>query len=167
MLYYRVFTAESGYIAISGTEKGLTGVALPADSEENALSQLGGIVRNAILSNNLLPEFVESLKRYFLGEKVEFRVDIDFSGATDFQRRVWQAAMRIPWGETRSYGWVAAQAGNPKASRAAGNALGKNPMPVVVPCHRVIAGDGSIGGFYSGPDVKRWLLSLESVEIRR
>ncbi len=167
MEQYRVFNTECGYMAISATEKGLTGVALPSGSVEDALFQLGLNVPDTVLSYDLLPDFTTSMKRYFQGEKIEFRVEIDFMGATDFQLRVWQAAMKIPWGETRSYGWVAAQAGNPGASRATGNALGRNPVPIVVPCHRVIAGDGSIGGFSSGLDRKRRLLALESVELSR
>lgn len=167
MKQYRVFSTEFGYMAISATEKGLTGVALPADSEEDALFQLGLNVPDAVLSYDLLPDFTASMKRYFQGERIEFRVEIDFTGATNFQRRVWQATMKIPYGETRSYGWVAAQAENPGASRAAGNALGRNPVPIVVPCHRVIAGDGSIGGFSSGLDRKQRLLALESIELPR
>ena len=75
---------------------------------------------------------------------------------------IWQATRSIPHGETRSYAWVAARAGNPLGARAAGQALGKNPLPVVVPCHRVVAADGGLGGFTGGLYLKRKLLALES-----
>ena len=82
-------------------------------------------------------------------------------GGTPFQRRVWKAIASIPWGEVRSYAWVARKAGKPKAVRAAAAACGANPVPVVVPCHRVVASDGSIGGFSPGIAIKKKLLKLE------
>ena len=82
-------------------------------------------------------------------------------GGTPFQRRVWKAIASIPWGELRSYAWVAKKAGRPKAVRAAAAACGANPVPVVVPCHRVVASDGSIGGFSPGIAIKKKLMKLE------
>jgi len=86
---------------------------------------------------------------------------VDFGEMTAFTRCVLEAAMEIPWGETRSYKWVAQQAGKPKAARAVGQALGRNPVPLVAPCHRVIREDGSLGGFGMGIGWKEWLLMLE------
>ena len=80
---------------------------------------------------------------------------------TPFQLRVWQELRRIPWGQTISYGELARRVGNPKASRAVGQANAVNPIPLIIPCHRVIAADGSLGGYSSGPDRKRWLLRHE------
>jgi O-6-methylguanine DNA methyltransferase len=86
---------------------------------------------------------------------------MDLSSGTDFQRRVWRALQKIPRGQTRSYGWVARKIGRPKAARAVGTACGANPVPIIIPCHRVIASDGSLGGFGGGLPLKRRLLALE------
>ena len=92
------------------------------------------------------------------------KLTIDGEG-TEFQRRVWGAIATIPWGETRSYGWLAKRAGRPNAVRAAASACGANPLPGFIPCHRVIAADGTIGGFSGGLAMKRRLLRLEGIEI--
>ncbi|NQU10361.1 methylated-DNA--[protein]-cysteine S-methyltransferase [bacterium] len=89
------------------------------------------------------------------------RIPLDLSAGTDFQRRVWRTLRSIPFGETRSYAWVARRVGRPRAARAVGAACGANPVPVLVPCHRVVAGDGSLGGFSAGLGWKRRLLALE------
>ena len=86
---------------------------------------------------------------------------MDLSSGTDFQRKVWSTLRKIPRGQTRSYAWLAQQVGKPKATRAVGAACGANPIPVVIPCHRVIASDGSLGGFGGGLPIKRRLLQLE------
>lgn len=101
------------------------------------------------------------LRQYTTGKSVRWNVPLDLSSGTEFQRKVWRALMTIPYGETRSYGWVAKKIGKPRASRAVGAACGANPVPVIIPCHRVIAGDGSIGGFGGGLPMKRRLLALE------
>ena len=163
---YRVIETEYGYVAILVSDKGLAGLALPAESADRALWQLGRKAEQAVEDAALLPGLVDRLQRYFAGEVVDFPDTPDLSAGTDFQQRVWQAARLIPRGETRSYGWVAAQAGSPRGFRATGQAMGKNPVPVIVPCHRVIAGDGTIGGFSSGLDRKRLLMSLESIRVR-
>ncbi|MBN1692717.1 MAG: MGMT family protein [Dehalococcoidales bacterium] len=96
-----------------------------------------------------------------MGQRVDFPDKLDLQGATDFQRKVWEATKQIPYGQTRSYEWVAKQVGKPGAARAVGQALGKNPLPVVVPCHRVITCDGKSGGFGGGLAMKKRLLALE------
>lgn len=103
----------------------------------------------------------DELTRYLDGEKVLFKVKIDLAGYTPFQRRVYEAARQIPYGETRSYAWVAERCGSPRGYRAVGQALKNNPLAIVVPCHRVIASDGGIGGFSGGLDWKRRLLTRE------
>ncbi|MEN8262479.1 MAG: methylated-DNA--[protein]-cysteine S-methyltransferase [Nitrospirota bacterium] len=105
--------------------------------------------------------FIKELSLYFKGSKSEFSQKMKFLTGTEFERKVWGALMKIPFGETRSYKWVAEKIGKPAATRAVGRALSKNPVPVVVPCHRVIESDGSIGGFSSGVETKRRLLDLE------
>ena len=149
-------------MGILASDRGLVAVSLPCPSERGTVWLLGKKTRNAAHSDALLPGLVERLTRYFRGVPVEFPDELDLSEATPFQRRVWQAARLIPYGETRSYAWVAVQAGSPMAARATGQALEKNPLPVIVPCHRVIAADGSLGGFTGGLNLKRKLLAIES-----
>jgi methylated-DNA-[protein]-cysteine S-methyltransferase len=101
------------------------------------------------------------LDAYFAGELERFDIDLDLRG-TDFQRRVWAGLLEIPYGETISYGELARRVGSPKGSRAVGLANGRNPVAVIVPCHRVVAGDGGIGGYGGGLERKEFLLALES-----
>lgn len=98
---------------------------------------------------------------YFTGERREFTIPLDLSSASDFTRRVLEATAVIPWGETRTYGEIAAAIGMPGATQAVGNALGVNPIPIVIPCHRVVRADGSMGWFTGGPAIKRALLAIE------
>jgi methylated-DNA-[protein]-cysteine S-methyltransferase len=112
-----------------------------------------------------LKPLIEAAKRevtaYFEGAPTDFAaLTLDPRG-TPFQLRVWQELRRIPWGQTISYGELARRVGSPKASRAVGQANGLNPIPLIIPCHRVIAADGSLGGYSSGLDRKRWLLKHE------
>jgi O-6-methylguanine DNA methyltransferase len=103
----------------------------------------------------------EELAEYFQGKRAFFSVPVDLSGAPDFQKKVLAAARRIPFGEVRPYAWVAQRIGHPRAVRAVGTALGRNPVPFIVPCHRVLQTGGGLGGYLFGTDVKRRLLSLE------
>lgn len=98
---------------------------------------------------------------YLAGKQRTLDFPIDLSSGTSFQRRVWQTALRIPYGRARSYQWIASKVGGTRHSRAVGNALGANPVPLIVPCHRVVAHDASLGGFSCGLTVKRKLLNLE------
>ncbi len=107
--------------------------------------------------------FKTELDAYFAGRSKLFRQKIKFIEGTEFEHKVWRALSGIPYGETRSYRWIAESAGSPKAVRAAGQALKKNPLPIVLPCHRVIASDGSLGGYAGGVDVKQWLLRRENL----
>ncbi|NLL90358.1 MAG: MGMT family protein, partial [Dehalococcoidales bacterium] len=104
---------------------------------------------------------------YFKGAKVTFPERLDMSAATTFQREVWQATRTIPYGESRSYKWLAEKIGRPKATRAVGGALGKNPLPIIVPCHRVIGSNGDLTGFTGGLDIKIKLLELEGAIKKR
>jgi methylated-DNA-[protein]-cysteine S-methyltransferase len=105
-------------------------------------------------------EAIRQLRDYFAGKRTGFDLPLAPKG-TEFQRAVWRQLQEIPYGETISYGELARRVGNPKASRAVGSANGANPLPIVIPCHRVIAGDGSIGGFGGGLPTKEILLALE------
>lgn len=112
-------------------------------------------------------QFIKQLGDYFNGSPREFNQKIVFSQGTDFEKKVWLCLREIPYGETRTYKWLAERIGRPKAVRAVGQALSRNPIPIVLPCHRVIMSDGSLGGYSlgagysSGVDIKRRLLELE------
>ncbi len=101
------------------------------------------------------------LEEYFAAERTGFTVKTRFAEGTDFEREVWSVLLEVPYGETRTYKWIAEKIGKSHAFRAVGNALGKNPIPIIYPCHRIIESDGSIGGYSSGIDIKRRLLEIE------
>lgn len=105
------------------------------------------------------------LAEYFAGKRQAFELDLDFSGATEFQRRIYRRLLRIPHGRILSYGDIADELGEPGAARAVGQAVGANPLPVVVPCHRVVRSDGRLGGYSGGLVRKVALLRLEGVEV--
>ena len=116
--------------------------------------------------DDLLARLAEDLRCYFAGERVELsRHPVDLSDQPAFYRRAMLAARRIPYGQVRSYGWLAARAGSPGGARAAGQAMAHNPVGLVIPCHRVAASDGRLGGFGGGPAMKRALLELEGVRF--
>jgi O-6-methylguanine DNA methyltransferase len=123
-------------------------------------------INEANRSPDAFSDIVERLKEYYRGCKVAFPDKLDLTGATPFQHAVWTAAQRIPYGETRSYRWVAERIGKPQAARAVGQALGRNPLAIIVPCHRVLASDGGLGGFGGGLEMKRQLLRLEGGQNR-
>ena len=113
----------------------------------------------------VLRETTRQLREYFAGTRREFDLPLEFRG-TDFQRRVWAALLMIPYGETRSYGEIASQLGNPAAVRAVGAANGRNPIAIIAPCHRVIGMSGDLTGFGGGLEAKAFLLSLEAPQRR-
>jgi methylated-DNA-[protein]-cysteine S-methyltransferase len=109
--------------------------------------------------------FARQLSDYFNGRLRKFDFEMAFVTGTDFEHKVWLALKDVPYGQTRTYKWLAEKIGNPKAVRAVGRALGRNPIPIVLPCHRIIESDGSIGGYSSGVDIKRRLLDLEYYNV--
>ena len=112
--------------------------------------------------NKIVSETVKQLDEYFAGKRSIFQLPLDMDQYTNFQRDVWKALTDIPYGETKSYREVAESIGKSSAVRAVGNACGKNPFLIVVPCHRVIKTDGSLGGFSAGIDLKKQLISFET-----
>jgi methylated-DNA-[protein]-cysteine S-methyltransferase len=111
-------------------------------------------------SNEVIVECIKQLNEYFTGFRKEFSVPLNPSG-TEFQHKVWGQVTQIPYGETLSYGAIASAMGDPKLNRAVGMANGTNPIPIIIPCHRVIGSDGSLTGYAGGLDRKRWLLNHE------
>ena len=146
-----------GPMWFSFTERGLAALEFAGDGPVSLLS-------DDSLPPHLMP-LVQAVRRelsaYFAGVPTDFAALILDPRGTPFQLRVWQELRRIPWGQTISYGELARRLGNPKASRAVGQANAVNPIPLIIPCHRVIAGDGSLGGYSSGLDRKLWLLRHE------
>ncbi|HDN79559.1 MAG TPA: methylated-DNA--[protein]-cysteine S-methyltransferase [Chloroflexi bacterium] len=150
-----------GWIAIAFSDRGIVGLTLPRPTRDEAVAELAGKWPQAKLIEHRLEGLKAELDRYFRGYRVTFEEPLDFEAATPFRRAVWQEVRRIPWGETRTYREIAAAIGNPKATRAVGQALMANPIPIIIPCHRVIYSDGNLGGFSYGVEFKRKLLELE------
>ena len=107
-----------------------------------------------------LTDYVEQIQEYLRGQRKAFDIPLDLQG-TEFQKAVWQALLEIPYGTTKTYSEIAREIHRPKAVRAVGSAIGANPVPIVVPCHRVIGKDGSLTGFAGGLDMKEQLLKIE------
>lgn len=112
-----------------------------------------------------LDSFFSELSDYFDGSLTEFHTPLDLFAGTPFQQSVWRQLCRIPYGQTISYSELARRVGKPGAARAVGNANGRNPLPIVVPCHRVVAADGGLGGYTGGLDIKRFLLEVERCSV--
>jgi methylated-DNA-[protein]-cysteine S-methyltransferase len=137
-----------------------------------ALTEVDGVLRRLDFTSApsdtttpLLREAERQLRAYFAGELRQFDLPLDPQG-TPFQQQVWAALREIPYGEVRSYGQIAAAIGNPKACRAVGMANHRNPLPILIPCHRVCGSDGSLTGYGGGIERKKWLLELE-LGVRR
>jgi len=144
-----------------GSQLGLLRTTLPQTTPQQAIEMLDGTAEQAVWAPHSFTDIIPLLTEYFNGKQREFHCVLDFGRATPFQKQVWEITRLIPFGETRSYSWVAKKVGKPAAVRAVGQALGKNPLPIIVPCHRVIASDGKLCGFGGGLEMKRDLLRLE------
>ena len=161
-LSYSTFNTNMGWIGILGSAKGLQCITLPQRSDAEAHWLLGDRTNHATQSPGLFEDLMERIRSYFGGHKVTFPDELDLSQATPFQCEVWEITGLIPYGETRSYTWVAEQIGKPRAVRGVGQALARNPLPIIIPCHRVLTIDGKLGGYRGGLEMKRHLLSLEA-----
>jgi methylated-DNA-[protein]-cysteine S-methyltransferase len=161
-LKYAIFSTKMGWVGILGSREGIRRTTLPQPSAQDARRLLGEPSDYAEPAPNLFQDLRERFQAYFREDKIDFPEKLDLSGATPFQRQVWEVTRLIPYGDTRSYKWVAEQIGKPGASRAVGQALAKNPLPILIPCHRVVNTDGRLGGFSDGLGMKRRLLRLEA-----
>jgi methylated-DNA-[protein]-cysteine S-methyltransferase len=164
---YSIFHTAAGWVGILSSPAGIKRVTLPQKSEDEAREALGSGPVQAAPADGGLNDLIAQFRGYYSGRRVVITGSPDLSAATPFQRDVWQAARLIPYGETRSYRWVAEKIGKPGAARAVGQALGKNPCPVIVPCHRVLNNNGGLGGFSGGIEMKKQLLKLEGAPISR
>jgi methylated-DNA-[protein]-cysteine S-methyltransferase len=160
--YYVIFATAAGWVGISGSDAGISGATLPQPSEELAGIKLGSGAVKALYSESYFKHIVTDYLAYFRGHKVDFTEELDLRNHTPFERAVWKATQNIPYGNTRAYAQIARQIGKPAASRAVGQALGRNPLAIIVPCHRVIASNGKLGGFGGGLPMKQYLLNLEA-----
>lgn len=160
ILKHTIVDTSMSWIAVVATETGLRRISIHSSFDDATRN----LVTNYPDSTNHPDDFIdlaERLKRYTLGERATFNDKLDLGQATPFQRAVWDATREIPYGETRSYEWIACRIGKPGAARAVGQALKRNPLPLIVPCHRVIGKSGGLTGFSCGLDVKRQLIALE------
>jgi len=160
---YATVETPLGTGLVAATPRGLVRLALPNERIEEVLAGLAEDVSPRVLEFPArLDEARRELDEYFEGRRDRFELPLDWRlSHPGFYRRVLRATARVPFGEVITYGEAAQRAGNPRAFRAAGSALGSNPIPIVVPCHRVIRAGGQIGNYGGGPEMKRFLLRLE------
>lgn len=157
---FKTIPSPVGALTLVASDKGLAAILWENDDPDRV--PLGALAEDA--GHPVLVETERQLGEYFAGERRTFDLPLDFQG-TDFQKRVWEQLLAIPFGETRSYGEIARALGQPNASRAVGAANGKNPISIVAPCHRVIGTSGALTGFAGGLEAKQRLLALEGVEL--
>jgi len=152
-----------GVLGLASGGRGLRHLSYVRDEDaflQQLLEEHGDV---PLLRTASLDDVRRALERYFAGKRLDFDIPVDLSDLPAFQQRVLDATARIPAGRVATYSEVAARAGSPRASRAAGNALHVNPVAIVVPCHRVLRADGSLGGYGGGVRIKEWLLAHEGV----
>ncbi len=154
MKHYCYYHSPIGKLLLTGKDGILEALYFPNTSEEKHIAD------DWVYDESCFTEALLQLSEYFSGKRQAFDLRIAPKG-TDFQKRVWQELQKIPFGRTASYGEIAERVGNSKACRAVGMANSKNPIPIIVPCHRVIGKDGSLTGFGGGLDIKKQLLKLE------
>ncbi len=151
-----------GWLGLAAAARGLRGLTYPRPSPDEAWVDLrtawpdGTEQRTAVLDSTC-----DQLRRYFAGDRVEFSIPLDLEDKPPFLQRVWAETIRIPYGETRTYAELARLVSAPRAFRAIGLAMARNPIPIIVPCHRVVGSDGSLRGYGGGLDLKARLLEME------
>jgi methylated-DNA-[protein]-cysteine S-methyltransferase len=165
---YAPVDSPFGRLLVARTDRGVVRLKLPGGrdgkiSEDEALEALATYVSPRVLeAPGRLDEERRELEEYFEGKRDHFDVAVDWAlTPPGFRNRALHAVARIPYGKTKTYAEIAKQAGNPRAFRAAGTACGRNPIPVIVPCHRVVQSGGGVGNYGGGPEMKRALLDLE------
>jgi methylated-DNA-[protein]-cysteine S-methyltransferase len=160
---YRIVDSPIGKLLLAATDVGLVRVAFAVEGHDVVLGRLADTVSPRVLHHpRRLDAVARELDEYFAGARREFDLDLDFQLAKGFRREVLRHLPEIEYGHTASYSTVAAASGSPRAVRAVGTACAKNPLPLVVPCHRVVRSDGSLGQYAGGPELKAVLLDLES-----
>jgi O-6-methylguanine DNA methyltransferase len=161
---YARMASPIGPLVVAWNGIGVSAVEAAPDDATFEASHLARTGRRAIAATALPDRLEKAITRRLAGDR-QVRIDLDLRGHTDFERDVWHKALEIPRGEVRPYGWVAAEIGRPRAVRAVGTALGHNPVPLIVPCHRVVRTDGTIGQYsLGGPRNKRTILAAEGLD---
>ena len=169
---YHVFETAHGYCAIAWTDVGVSRFQLPdrtaETAERNLLHRVPGV--KSVPPTALIDEIMDAVQCYFRGETIDFSaMALDLAGQDEFFQRIYAALRRVGWGETTTYGTLAKAVGaGPEAARAVGQATAKNPIPLIIPCHRVLAAGGKVGGFSApgGASAKVHMLELEGVCLR-
>lgn len=163
-----IFPGPHGWIGMVGSDEGLFRLSMKPTPEE-VLEDLGDDLRGSDQDDDAFSDARQSLERYFEGDTEALNeINLDLSSAPPFFGAAWEACRRIPAGETRSYAWLAAEAGRPNAARAAGQAMARNPLALVIPCHRVIGSSGDLHGYGAGGlAVKARLLQMEQGKLER
>lgn len=166
-MQFSVFETKWGFVGFVAQHSRLVRVWLP-QPEARIRRAVARDFSAAVESPRMLPTFGRQFQAYFAGEQIDFDIEFDLSGQTDFRRRVLQRCARIPYGELRTYADLAREVGRPAAARAVGGAMAHNPIPLVIPCHRVVASNGTLGGFSSpgGLSLKERMLGMERVVLR-
>jgi methylated-DNA-[protein]-cysteine S-methyltransferase len=159
---YTAIESPVGHLYLAICEDKLCALSLGQEAKEKLFEQLVSMNPEAEIkeSQSAFKIIIKQLNEYFTGQRTEFEIPLLFEG-TDFQKSVWSELIRIPYGKTISYGDLANRIDKPGGMRAVGAANGQNPIPIIVPCHRVIAADGSLGGYTGGLEIKHKLLDLE------
>jgi methylated-DNA-[protein]-cysteine S-methyltransferase len=159
---YTPVDSPFGRLLVASTKRGLVHLAFPEQDVDSVLERLARALSPRIVEAPArLDPVRHELDEYFNGRRRKFEIELDWTLVGRFGRRVLRVTSEIPYGSVLSYAEVAADAGSPRGSRAAGNALGSNPIPIVIPCHRVLRSGGALGGYGGGLERKRWLLELE------
>jgi methylated-DNA-[protein]-cysteine S-methyltransferase len=159
---YSTIDSPFGALLLAATKRGVVRLAFPEESVDSVLDALAQRLSPRIVESPApLEQARRELDEYFAGRRRSFELALDWALIGPFGQRVLHAASAIPYGDVLSYAEVASEAGSPRGSRAAGSALGGNPIPIVIPCHRVLRKGGALGGYAGGLDRKRWLLELE------
>ncbi len=157
-----------GWVGLIVSDAGLRSTTLPQPSRSEALRQVINLGVTEPASEGEVGNLPETITALARGELVDLgKIPIDWGGMSRFQRTVLEEAANIPAGETRTYGWLAQKAGHPGAARAVGRALATNPLPLVIPCHRVVASNGTLGGYGGGLRMKATLLEAEAAASKR
>jgi len=167
LINYNTLPTPIGDLWIGATETGLFYVnfgALDNAALESFYGDRGGVT--FLLGGGIADTAARQINEYFAGVRKTFSVPFDLRGSSSFMKKAYKVTQKIPFGEVRSYGWIADQLREPNSARAVGGAMGLNPVPIIIPCHRVVASDGTLGGYGGGLSVKKWLLAHEAGQER-
>jgi methylated-DNA-[protein]-cysteine S-methyltransferase len=163
LVEYTFFESQIGTISLASRNKKIIALNIHSKNIYEVKKGLSALYPDGKESEQSFKTIKLLLDRYLRGEKVDFDADIDISEESPFTQRVLRELIKIPYGKVRSYLWIGKRVGHAMAARAVGQAVKRNPIPIIIPCHRVIRDNGSLGGFSSGIEIKKKLLSLEGV----